>query len=56
MLLYNFAQNNFLNEVTWGKIEPYISQNRGEYSMRSIFGALYGCIRYGKPQYIQFFV
>jgi hypothetical protein len=24
--------------------------------MRSIFGALYGCIRYGQPQYIQFFV
>lgn len=29
LLLYNFSKNNFLNEVTWAKIEPYISQNRG---------------------------
>ena len=56
MMLYNFSKNGYLNEVTWAKLEPYISRNRGVYSLRSIFGGLYACIRYGKPEYVKFFI
>ena len=55
-LLYNFSKAGYLNKSTWVKLEPYIGRNRGEYSMRSIFGGLYGCIRYGSEEYIQFFI
>jgi hypothetical protein len=55
-MLYNFSKNNFLNEHTWVKIEPYIGINRGEYRQRSIFGCFYAVIRYGKAEYIQFFI
>ena len=55
-LLYNFSKAGYLNKTTWAKLEPYIGRNRGEYSMRSIFGGLYASIRYGSEEYVQFFI
>lgn len=56
LMLYNFSKNDFLNKFTWAKLQPYIGRNRGEYSQRSIFGCFYACIRYGREDYIQFFI
>lgn len=56
LLIYNFAKGGYLNASTWPRLETYIARNRGEFSLRSIFGCLYGCIRYGREEYIQFFV
>ena len=56
MLLYNFAKGGYINSATWPRLETYITRNRGEFSLRSIFGCLYACIQYGREDYIQFFV
>lgn len=56
LLLYNFAKEGLINSVSWPKLETYITRNRGQFSLRSVFGSLYACIKYGKLEYIEFFV
>lgn len=56
MLIYHLAKTSQMSMLAFQKIELYAYKYKGEYKIRSIFGALYGAIIYNHTQMMDFFI